>query len=355
MIRIIRTPAELAALASEWDALAARFPSPLLQHDWFSAAAAAVCPPGELAAVVVETAGRLTAAAPLVATRTRGNERLELLGEAQLSEPGGFLYCDTEALARLAAGVVALGHPLLLTRLPAEGSEIDTLRRAGRTVMAVRSADGTPWLPLEGDWEQFEARLPPRRRATLRRAERRCGDLGRVASRLLAPQPRQVNELLKRFAAVEAAGWKGRSRTALVHNQGLWSFFDQYAHAAAARGRLRVGFLEVDDHPIAAQLGVEFARRYWTLKVGYDERWARCSPGLLLMHAVIRDAFARGLEAVEFLGRFEPWIGTWTHRLHPCVSTRLYPLSWRGLRGLNRDVSGFLAARVAATIAGMIG
>jgi CelD/BcsL family acetyltransferase involved in cellulose biosynthesis len=210
-------------------------------------------------------------------------------------------------------------------------------------------------LPLEGDWEQFEARLSSQRRAGLRRAERRCGDLGAVAPRLLAPQPWEVDALLKCFIEVEAAGWKGRSRTALAHHPRLRSFFERYAHAAAARGRLRVGFLEIDGRRIAAQLGVEFARRYWTLKVGYDERWARCSPGLLLMHAVIRDGFARGLKAIEFLGRFEPWIGTWTHRLHPCVTARLYPLSWRGLWGMNRDVSGFLAARVAGTIAGMIG
>jgi CelD/BcsL family acetyltransferase involved in cellulose biosynthesis len=180
----------------------------------------------------------------------------------------------------------------------------------------------------------------------LRRAERRCDDPKRLASRLWAPRPQEVPSLIERFTAVEAAGWKGRTRTALIHHPQLRSFFERYAYAAAMRGRLRVGFLEVDGCPIASQLGVDFARRYWVLKVGYDERWARCSPGLLLMHAVIRDAFARGLDAVEFLGRYEPWIGTWTHRLHPCATARVYPLSLGGLRGLNRDVSRFLVARV---------
>jgi CelD/BcsL family acetyltransferase involved in cellulose biosynthesis len=340
----------LSALAPEWDALAEHFPTPLLQHDWISAAAAAFCPSGQLTVVTVESAGRLQAAAPLVVTRARRGERLEIAGEAQLFEPGGFLYRDADALARLAAAVVALERPLFLTRLPAAGAEIAALRRTGRSVMAVTAADGTPWLPLEAEGKPFEARLSSRRRAGLRRAERRCGDLGLVVPRLLAPQPQEVEALLKCFIEVEAAGWKGRSRTALAHHPRRWSFFERYAHAAAARGRLRVGFLEVDGRRIAAQLGVEFSRRYWTLKVGYDERWARCSPGLLLMHAVIRDAFARGLEAIEFLGQYEPWIGTWTHRLHPCVTARLYPLSWRGLWGLNRDVSAFLATRVAGII-----
>jgi hypothetical protein len=62
---------------------------------------------------------------------------------------------------------------------------------------------------------------------------------------------------------------------------------------------------------VAAQLSVEYADRLWVLKIGYDERWSRCSPGWQLLAETMRDAFDRRLRSYEFLGSDEPWLHGW--------------------------------------------
>ena len=46
------------------------------------------------------------------------------------------------------------------------------------------------------------------------------------------------------------------------------------------------------------QVAVETGGRFWLLKVGYDERFARCSPGSLLLLETIRHAATTGVALV---------------------------------------------------------
>jgi proline dehydrogenase len=79
------------------------------------------------------------------------------------------------------------------------------------------------------------------------------------------------------------------------------------------------------------QLAVEWSGRYWLYKIGYDEKYARCSPGTLLMLHVLRDAAARGLTGFELMGDAEAWIADlWTREAHECVRVRIYPYTAAG-------------------------
>ena len=90
-------------------------------------------------------------------------------------------------------------------------------------------------------------------------------------------------------------------------------FYRQYAEAACVEGILRVCFLRIGDRVAAMQLAIEQGGGFWLLKVGYDARFASCSPGMLLMRDTIRYAVEAGLNSYEFLGRAE----TWTRSLDP--------------------------------------
>ncbi len=59
------------------------------------------------------------------------------------------------------------------------------------------------------------------------------------------------------------------------------------------------------------QIMVEEHGALWLLKIGFDEAFARVSPGNLLLMEVIRHAAANGLERVEFLGKDAPWTAAW--------------------------------------------
>src|SRR5205807_9829190 len=85
-------------------------------------------------------------------------------------------------------------------------------------------------------------------------------------------------------------------------------------------------------------LGVESEGRFWLHKIGYDEAFAKCSPGMLLLRDTIRYAASRGLRSYEFLGAAEAWIRPWTDQLRRCVSIRAYPAGATGIAAFIADV-----------------
>ncbi len=100
---------------------------------------------------------------------------------------------------------------------------------------------------------------------------------------------------------------------------------------------LRFFFLRVDGKIIAGRMAVEHSRRLWDLRMGYDETWCRCAPGVLLTHETLRYAVERGLEAYEFLGCAEAWERHWPCEEDHYVSLRAYPYSLKGQFSFAQD------------------
>lgn len=337
--RIIRDVAALDGLAEAWDALAAPALSPMQQYAWARACAATFTGRRELHVVAVnESAG--FAVAPLV--RRRGVPgRVEFLGALELDEPADVIAADDASLALLAETLVRSGHPLLLKRIPAESPLVPALVRAyrGRGLVIHRRLGGFPWISLDESWTRPEERLNAGRRSDLRRARRIAEGIGPVHVEVLSPAPTDLGRLLREVFAVEAAGWKGRVGTALACDPVRQAFFRRYADAACRRGMLRIGFLRIGETPVAMQLGVEWGGRFWLLKIGYDEGFARCSPGSLLMVEMVRRAAGRGLASYELLGVSEQWTRMWTRAERPCVSLRAYPANGTGAAALAIDLA----------------
>jgi hypothetical protein len=283
--------------------------------------------------VLVERGRELAAVAPLALQAGA----LELVGARELYEPADFAYLDEPALGSLATELRRLKERFVVPRMPAASPTVAALRRAfrGRGALFVRPAGATP-VVVVGGGDPLE-RFTSRRRGDLRRAERRAEQEGTVAAEVRAPAEAEAPAVLEEFFEVEAAGWKGHKGTALAGDPDRRRFFDEYARAAAADGSLRVPVLRIGDETAAMQLAVEQGRRLWLLKIGYDERFARCSPGSLLLLETLRWASGAGLEAVELLGRQEPWTGQWTDEARDCVALHAYPATLGGLGSFLAD------------------
>lgn len=129
--------------------------------------------------------------------------------------------------------------------------------------------------------------LGSKKRRELRRLERKLSERGVATYETLEGEA--VRAGMEAFLAIEASGWKGRGGTALASRPGTMRF----AHAAlspqAATPRIVVDLLRLDGVPIAAAVHLVAGARAGTFKCAYDERYARCSPGVLL------DAYTAGL------------------------------------------------------------
>jgi len=99
---------------------------------------------------------------------------------------------------------------------------------------------------------------------------------------------------LEDFLALEAAGWKGRSGTALASLPDHSSYIREIVGNFASPDAVRVDLLRLDDQPIAGGLLLDLAGQSHFLKIAYDEGKARLSPGRALAIEMLRADFAAG-------------------------------------------------------------
>jgi CelD/BcsL family acetyltransferase involved in cellulose biosynthesis len=338
-VRIIEQFGAIDHEARKWSLLAEGANSPMHQYAWMKACSNAFA--DKLHLIVVGN-DQPRALGPLV-IRGRRLTRMECLGVTELYEPTDFPHSDLASLTCLANTLVELRRPVLLRRILADSPVLSALKAAfhSRAVIITRPVTGCPWIALDRSWTDPETKLSPSRRSSLRRAARKANQVGSIEYEVLSPTPQQLGPLLVESMEIEAASWKGRNRSALLNDAYRRRFFEQYTAIASDRGILRLCFMRIAGRPAAMQIAVECGAGFWLLKVGYDEGFARCSPGNLLMLETLRYAASRGLGSYEFLGSVEPWTEIWTDRIRPCVSVWIYPHNVRGLAAFSCDALRF--------------
>lgn len=265
--------------------------------------------------------------------------RAQLLGAHALGEPMHVAATDGLTTQALAQALIALKIPLQFDRLYADGPMVAALQNAarGHASCRVTPVGGAPYIALHDGWREPESQFNAKRRSDLRRMSRTAAHTGAVTFESVRPTPREVDAMIETAFEIERHSWKGRQGTALAIDTWRGAFFRRYASNAAADGSLRMAFMRINGVAVAMQLGVVCAHRHWILKIGYDDRHARCSPGNLLMAHVIGQAAEAGLQSVEFLGACEAWTLAWTAQHRACVSLRTYPPTVRGITALAID------------------
>ncbi len=339
--QVITDADTLARHAPEWRALAAHS-GPTEQFGWAAACAGTLAAPDAWQVFTVRERGELTAVAPMVRIRRFGIDHLAMLGVDALYEPMDLPCRNAGAARRLLDMLLSPGTPLLLQRLPSGSRLLQALAEcSGWRVQSSRQpAPAAPFITLDGRWLEPESQLNPRRRADLRRAARRAAAHGPLRIDIHAPTPADFEPLFAHAIAVEARSWKGRDGTALLHDDRRRAFFRRYAELAAADGQLRIALLWLGEQVAATQIAAVAGGRYAVLKIGYDDTFAACSPGLLLLQHTVRHAAQCGLQRYEFLGLPEDWIAPWTRERHECCCLRLYPSGVRGTLALATAVAG---------------
>jgi CelD/BcsL family acetyltransferase involved in cellulose biosynthesis len=349
-ITIIEDVTEFAEIAGGWERLERKASTPMQTALWSRTAAESLYRPGRLKVAVLGDLDEPRAITPLALAL--GGVRAELIGAAELGEPADLLFSEEQAVEEMARALADLKLPLLLGRLPGGSPSVDAIRTAHRrrAGVVVREVPGAPTIPLSPEWTAPEGLLSKRRASDMRRARRRAEALGGVSFEVLAPTPAELEPLFREAVEAEAAGWKSRRGSALKADAGRLDFYTRYARGAAERDELRLCFMRIDGRAVAMQLAVEWRDRFWLLKIGYDEDFARCSPGMLLMLESTRWAANRGLRSVELLGTPAPWTDMWTEEVRPCVTVGVYPAGPRGIAALVADGTRHAARRVATHI-----
>ena len=124
--------------------------------------------------------------------------------------------------------------------------------------------------------------LSGRRRRELQRQRRLLEREGAVRCEV-ARDPEAVRLGLEDFLAIEAGGWKGRRRSALIMDRYRSAFAREAVNALAADGRVRVFTLSVAGKPVASLVALVDRGEAYAWKTAYDEAYAKASPGQQVM------------------------------------------------------------------------
>lgn len=129
-------------------------------------------------------------------------------------------------------------------------------------------------------------------RKELRRQRKRLAELGRLELRVL-DDGGDITGWIEQFEALEHDGWKGAEATSLRSVEGHARYFKACCTEAFARQRLHMLALFLDGRPIAMKCNFLAADGAFTLKIAFDERYAKYSPGTLLELDTIVDLHTR--------------------------------------------------------------
>ncbi len=99
----------------------------------------------------------------------------------------------------------------------------------------------------------------------------------------VARQPDDVRLHMEEFLALEASGWKGKARTALVTDRYHAAFAREAINNLAESDCVRIHTLDLDGTAIDSMIVLMMAGDAYTWKTAYDESFARYSPGKLLL------------------------------------------------------------------------
>ena len=159
---------------------------------------------------------------------------------------------------------------------------------------AVRKAAGfEDFVLVPGSAAEYFAGLSANFRKNLNKASRKLEDLKDVKFRF-CENTRSVQENTARFLDVENIGWKGRRETSIKNYPDSARMFEMAAEGLSSAGMMAFSFLEAGDKTIAAQYAMLSNRTMYCLKTGYDEDYAACSPGNMLLLKIIEAACGSG-------------------------------------------------------------
>jgi CelD/BcsL family acetyltransferase involved in cellulose biosynthesis len=365
-----------AQLGDEWREFLGRVQndSPYWRPEWILAALRAYSPQAKVVVVTVRQFGTLCAMLPLVEERGKfaGLPARKLRAPLTTVGVGIDIPCavseskqpvaDREEAIALIWNALKARKNWDVLELPSvfEGAAIERLsalaekdgHRSGSWTIPLIAFFAIPQGPSgKKDLEKYPRH--PKLRSKVRQREAKLAALGSV--RLLRTEKNGANDL-QRFYDMEAAGWKGKEKSAIISDPRSHQFFDEVTREAEKSGHLCLYTLELDGKAIAAHIGFNYRGRYWAAKSTYDENYRDYAPGHLIVKAILQDCSERGVSEYV-MGIREDWKMEWTQdvrkRSYQCIFNRgFWPRILYAVRfSLRQRLSRLKALKRAARLA----
>lgn len=203
-------------------------------------------------------------------------------------DPGGVIE---DFIAMLSRPHLKLPKVLVLPDMRLDGavaSLVKSVAEARGLPLVTMSKVERAFLESSLDGEAYlKASLTSNRYREFRRLKRKLAEQGELVHEV-ARGPEEIRPAIEGFLALEAAGWKGRRRTAMATDRYRAAFAREAVHGLAEHDLCRIHSLTSGGKLIASLIVFVEAGVAYTWKTAYDENFAAFSPGVLLMIEVTK-------------------------------------------------------------------
>lgn len=320
-----RGPEGLAAIKADWRRLYLAMPNAAMWHSFeaYSAYLQHLCPdPQGFRCFALSDGERVRAILPIEERLERDLGLPVRVWGMPWRQQGGWLTTDAigpEDDARRAL------LPLVIERLHREPGR-PAMLVLGRTRSASVLWDGlaelpsSRWfafadggesvMPTDMPVQAFMARLKSKSRNSPRKAARDFEAL-EGAEYVHAVEDPGLSSEFERFLDVEASGWKGERGSAVTQQPELAAFYRDLLERLSTDGHCEIHSLHAESRCIASALCVYTRRQCAVYKSGYDERYARVSPGLLNNQKTLERCCEDPVVDVVSEVSDAPWLHRW--------------------------------------------
>lgn len=319
---------------------------PHLCLEWFALLADTAIPDGAQLALcpVSEKSGKATAYLPLMYTfeapyrlcalsnyytplfdlvnAAQAEERL-LHGLAERLRRGSTRFSEV----RLAPmNPDSRGFTLLKNGFRAGGWLVDDYFCFGNWYQPILGADATAY---------FAAR-PGRLRNTLLRAEKKLAKTPGFSLQIIHEPGALLEDAIADFVKVYNQSWK--------QPEPFPHFIPGFCRLAAEKGWLRLGLIEIEGRPLAAQLWLVSTSKAYIVKLAYDKAFAHSSAGTVLSAAIFRHVIdVDRVKEIDYLIGDDAYKQEWMNQRRERRGIVAFNLrSWRGILGALRHYGGKL-------------
>jgi CelD/BcsL family acetyltransferase involved in cellulose biosynthesis len=307
---LIDDPDQLDSLREGWDALAVRVRSPFGAPAWAQAWWRHLAPKGARLAVVAVHAGHeLVGLAPFYSSRRLGVTELRLLSGGFASRLG--ILASPGRQREVAA---AIAHALIDADLGPDVFRLEAMDAAspwpgwlsaswpdgrGYHLQEV-SERSAPVVHLgQQSFEDWFALKSSHFRRNMRRDRRQIEKKG---ARFRLADRGSLERDLAAFARLHSARREKRGGSNAV-NPGAMAALQEVGEALIDTGRFRIWMIDgPDGEAISVQLFVAAGGTVAFWNTGFDERWAKHSPGAIAVVAAIEHCFELGDELMDLGG-----------------------------------------------------
>jgi len=148
-------------------------------------------------------------------------------------------------------------------------------------------------------------------RRNLRRLRKQMLECGQIRVDVIV-EPGLLKDAYQHFLKIEASGWKGTGdkAPAIQANPELLAFYQSLLKPLTSGFDPQINLLWCGDVCVAAQFGIRTGACLSLLKIGYNEDYARFSPGYLLLESILNETPTQNIKTLSLVTS-PPWADRW--------------------------------------------